>query len=41
MTLSQGANVTKGENLAYDLKTGKARVFNNGTGAPVISMFQP
>jgi lipopolysaccharide export system protein LptA len=41
VTLSQGANVTKGDNLDYDLKTGKARVFNAPNGAPVISMFQP
>jgi len=37
VTLSQGPNVTKGDKLVYNLKSGQAKV----TGAHVISMFQP
>jgi len=37
VTLSQGPNVTKGDKLVYNLKTGQAKV----TGSHVISMFQP
>jgi lipopolysaccharide export system protein LptA len=37
VTLSQGPNVTKGDKLVYNLKTGQAKV----TGAHVVSMFQP
>ncbi len=37
VTLSQGPNVTLGDKLVYELKTGQARV----TGSRVRSMFQP
>ena len=37
VTLSQGPNVTLGDRLEYDLKTGQARV----TGSHVRSLFQP
>ncbi len=37
VTLSQGPNVTLGDKLVYDLKTGQAKV----TGARVRSLFQP
>lgn len=37
VTLSQGPNVTQGDRLEYDLKTGQARV----TGSHVRSMFLP
>ena len=37
VTLSQGPNVTLGDRLEYDLKSGQARV----TGSHVRSMFQP
>ena len=37
VTLSQGPNVTLGDKLEYDLKTGQAKV----TGTHVRSMFQP
>lgn len=37
VTLSQGPNVTLGDKLVYELKTGQAKV----TGARVRSMFQP
>jgi lipopolysaccharide export system protein LptA len=37
VTLSQGPNVTLGDKLEYDLKTGQAKV----TGKNVRSMFQP
>jgi lipopolysaccharide export system protein LptA len=37
VTLSQGPNVTKGDQLVYDLKTGQAKV----TGKHVVSVFLP
>ena len=37
VTLSQGPNVTLGDKLVYDLKTGQAKV----TGTRVRSLFQP
>ncbi len=40
VTLSQGPNVTQGDHLIYDLKTGQARVTAD-PGHGVRSMFQP
>ena len=43
VTLSQGANVTKGERLVYDLTTNQAVVLGGGTaqGGRVRSIFTP
>lgn len=41
VTLSQGPNVTKGDKLVYELKTGQARVTVAPGHAPVRSMFEP
>lgn len=43
VTLSQGANVTKGERLVYDLNTGQAVVLGGATaqGGRVRSVFTP
>ena len=41
VTLSDGGNVTKGDKLIYDLKTGQATVENNGRTGRVHGQFVP
>lgn len=41
VTLSQGANVTQGDRLVYDLTTGQAQVFAGITNPRVKSVFTP
>jgi len=41
VTLSDGANVTKGDKLVYDLATGRATIDNGSTGGRVHGLFVP